>query len=211
MPAWPSPHFRLTRSADLRVDLRACPLTLWSSRGRYPGTGSPWLAYGGDHGQARARGVPARQARARTARGHGSAARVPPSDPGLRREEVTQLAHISVDHYSRLEQARGRHPSQAVLTGIARAPRLSDQERAHLFRLADKAAPEQAQGPSRAVDPGMLKLLEWRRCTGSVRRRVRRGPSGRRPQPDHRRRGHRGARVRPRPALRRRHTGDRGT
>ncbi|WP_435851814.1 helix-turn-helix domain-containing protein [Streptomyces umbrinus] len=89
---------------------------------------------------------------------HGSRRRT----PGLRREEVAQLAHISVDHYSRLEQARGRHPSQAVLTGIARAPRLSDQERAHLFRLVGEAAPEQAQGPSRAVDPGTLKLLERR-------------------------------------------------
>jgi len=46
--------------------------------------------------------------------------------PGLRREEVAQLAQISVDHYSRLEQARGRHPSRAVLGGIARALRLSD-------------------------------------------------------------------------------------
>ncbi|MFJ1610051.1 helix-turn-helix transcriptional regulator [Streptomyces sp. NPDC088253] len=80
--------------------------------------------------------------------------------PGLRREEVAQLAHISVDHYSRLEQARGRHPSHAVLTGIARALRLSDQERTHLFRLAGEAAPEPVQGPSRDVDPGTLNLLE---------------------------------------------------
>ena len=80
--------------------------------------------------------------------------------PGLRREEVAQLAHISVDHYSRLEQARGRHPSHAVLTGIARALRLSDQERTHLFRLAGETAPEHAQGPSRDVDPGTLNLLE---------------------------------------------------
>ncbi|MEV0485228.1 helix-turn-helix transcriptional regulator [Streptomyces sp. NPDC050508] len=80
--------------------------------------------------------------------------------PGLRREEVAQLAHISVDHYSRLEQARGRHPSHAVLTGIARALRLSDQERTHLFRLAGEAAPERAQAPSRDVDPGTLNLLE---------------------------------------------------
>lgn len=56
--------------------------------------------------------------------------------PGLRREEVAQLAHISTDHYSRLEQARGRHPSRPVLQGIARALRLSEQERSHLFTLA---------------------------------------------------------------------------
>lgn len=65
-----------------------------------------------------------------------------------------------MDHYSRLEQARGRHPSHAVLTGIARALRLSDQERTHLFRLVGEAAPERAQAPSRDVDPGTLNLLE---------------------------------------------------
>ncbi|MDX6356515.1 MAG: hypothetical protein QOF98_3418 [Streptomyces sp.] len=80
--------------------------------------------------------------------------------PGLRREEVAQLAHVSVDHYSRLEQARGRHPSHAVLTGIARALRMSDQERTHLFRLAGEAEPEHAQGPSHTVGIGTSGLLE---------------------------------------------------
>jgi transcriptional regulator with XRE-family HTH domain len=80
--------------------------------------------------------------------------------PGLRREEVAQLAYISVDHYSRLEQARGRHPSNAVLTGIARALRMSDQERTHLFRLAGGAEPEHAHDPSDTVDPGTTGLLD---------------------------------------------------
>jgi transcriptional regulator with XRE-family HTH domain len=56
--------------------------------------------------------------------------------PGLRREEVASLAHISCEHYTRLEQARGSRPSRQVLSGLARALRLSDVEREHLFDLA---------------------------------------------------------------------------
>jgi transcriptional regulator with XRE-family HTH domain len=80
--------------------------------------------------------------------------------PGLRREEVAQLAHISVDHYSRLEQGRGRHPSRQVLDGIARALRLSDLERAHLFELAGERERDRVDGPSREVAPGTLSLLD---------------------------------------------------
>src|SRR5205823_1869479 len=56
--------------------------------------------------------------------------------PGLRREEVARLAGISVDYYIRIEQARGPHPSRQVLDALARALRLSGEERAHLFHLA---------------------------------------------------------------------------
>lgn len=66
--------------------------------------------------------------------------------PGLRREEVAGLAHVSVDHYARLEQARGRHPSPQVLGGIARALRLTDQEQQHLFRLAGTTPDAPADG-----------------------------------------------------------------
>ncbi|WP_369166882.1 helix-turn-helix transcriptional regulator [Streptomyces sp. R28] len=56
--------------------------------------------------------------------------------PGLRREEVARLAGVSTDYYTRLEQ--GRHPnvSEAVLDAVARALRLDDDERSHLFDLA---------------------------------------------------------------------------
>ncbi|MCO5968682.1 helix-turn-helix transcriptional regulator [Actinoallomurus soli] len=80
--------------------------------------------------------------------------------PGLRREEVAQLAHISTDHYSRLEQARGRHPSRQVLRGIARALRLSDQERAHLFSLAGELEDDPGRLPSREVAPSTAALLD---------------------------------------------------
>ncbi|WP_204049116.1 helix-turn-helix transcriptional regulator [Microbispora siamensis] len=79
--------------------------------------------------------------------------------PGLRREEVAQLAYISVDHYTRLEQARGRHPSRRVLDGIARALRLSDQERAHLFHLAGEREESRSAEPVREVRPSTLNLL----------------------------------------------------
>ncbi|MFI5935374.1 helix-turn-helix domain-containing protein [Actinoplanes sp. NPDC051494] len=56
--------------------------------------------------------------------------------PGLRREELAQLAGVSVDYYIRLEQGRPLNPSATVLDALARALRLDDTERGHLFDLA---------------------------------------------------------------------------
>ncbi|GGN81716.1 DNA-binding protein [Streptomyces albiflavescens] len=56
--------------------------------------------------------------------------------PGLRREELAQLAGVSVAYYTRLEQGNGRNVSPEVLDAIARALRLSDAEHAHLTHLA---------------------------------------------------------------------------
>jgi transcriptional regulator with XRE-family HTH domain len=56
--------------------------------------------------------------------------------PGLRREEVAELAGISVDYVVRLEQGRGLRPSPDVLDALARALRLSADEQAYLFALA---------------------------------------------------------------------------
>jgi transcriptional regulator with XRE-family HTH domain len=61
--------------------------------------------------------------------------------PGLRREEVAHLAGLSVDYLTRLEQGRGPTPSDQVLGALARALRLTDDERAHLFHLAGSAPP----------------------------------------------------------------------
>lgn len=79
--------------------------------------------------------------------------------PGLRREEVALLSAISVDYYTRLEQARGPVPSRQVLSGIARALRLSDDERAHLFYLSGEP-PGPPSGPPKHVRPGVLHLLD---------------------------------------------------
>ncbi|MFG2890164.1 helix-turn-helix domain-containing protein [Streptomyces sp. NPDC048248] len=63
---------------------------------------------------------------------HGGRRRV----PGLRREELAQLAGVSVAYYIRLEQGRGRNVSAAVLDAVATALRLTGAERDHLTHLA---------------------------------------------------------------------------
>ncbi len=79
--------------------------------------------------------------------------------PGLRRQEVAQIAGISVDYYIRLEQARGPHPSRQVLTALARALVLTADEREYLFRLAGENPPP-AMVPSREISPGIRNLLD---------------------------------------------------
>ncbi|MFE1764543.1 helix-turn-helix transcriptional regulator [Streptomyces angustmyceticus] len=78
--------------------------------------------------------------------------------PGLRREEVAQLAFISTEYYTRLEQARAHHPSREVLTQLARALRLSAPERDYLHHLAG-APPLPPPGPSREVRQSIVDLL----------------------------------------------------
>ncbi|MFF5724862.1 helix-turn-helix domain-containing protein [[Kitasatospora] papulosa] len=56
--------------------------------------------------------------------------------PGLRREELAQLAGVSVAYYTRLEQGNGQNVSGEVLAAIASALRLTDAEQAHLSHLA---------------------------------------------------------------------------
>ncbi|MFF2808135.1 helix-turn-helix transcriptional regulator [Streptomyces sp. NPDC058000] len=79
--------------------------------------------------------------------------------PGLRREEVAQLAGMSTDYYTRLEQRRGSHPSRQMLTALARALRLTDVERDHLFHLAGEEPPRPG-GSSGHVRPGLLLILD---------------------------------------------------
>ncbi|GAA2121140.1 helix-turn-helix transcriptional regulator [Actinomadura napierensis] len=57
--------------------------------------------------------------------------------PGLRREELAQLAGISVEYYQRLEQGRSHRPSPEVLNALARALSLDEVERAHMETLAN--------------------------------------------------------------------------
>jgi transcriptional regulator with XRE-family HTH domain len=79
--------------------------------------------------------------------------------PGLRREEVAHLAGVSVDYLSRLEQGRAAHPSPSVLATLARALRLSEDERAHLFRVAGHAEPDPG-GMRRHLTPSMQRVLD---------------------------------------------------
>jgi transcriptional regulator with XRE-family HTH domain len=77
---------------------------------------------------------------------------------GLRRDEVAQLAGASVDYYTELERGAGAQPSEQMLAALARALRLSRDERDHLFYLAGRPAPTHG-GPADHVHPGMLDLL----------------------------------------------------
>ena len=79
--------------------------------------------------------------------------------PGLRREEVAVLAHISIEYYVRLEQGRAPRPSSEVLAGIARTLRLTDVESDHLHVLAG-TAPSQGGLHRRDVRPSILALVE---------------------------------------------------
>jgi transcriptional regulator with XRE-family HTH domain len=79
--------------------------------------------------------------------------------PGLRREEVAHLTGVSVDYLARLEQGRASNPSPSVLAPLARALRLSDEERAHLFRVAGHAEPD-AGRIRRHLTPGVQRVLD---------------------------------------------------
>src|SRR3954447_23978598 len=79
--------------------------------------------------------------------------------PGLRRDEVAALAAISTDYYTRLEQQRGPNPSVAVLGALARAVRMTDDERDHLFFLAGQQPPMRHVETTH-VSPGLLHLLD---------------------------------------------------
>jgi transcriptional regulator with XRE-family HTH domain len=80
--------------------------------------------------------------------------------PGLRREEVSQLAGLSVDYYTELERGSNVQPSAQTLAALARALRLNGDERDHLFHLADRPLPRAAHGPAAHVQPALLGLLD---------------------------------------------------
>ncbi|MER5981241.1 helix-turn-helix transcriptional regulator [Streptomyces sp. NPDC001857] len=83
--------------------------------------------------------------------------------PGLRREEVAQLAGLSVDYYTELERGsakNGVQPSAQTLAALARALRLNVDERDHLFHLAERPVPPSATGSSAHVQPALLGLLD---------------------------------------------------
>ncbi|WP_405163435.1 helix-turn-helix transcriptional regulator [Nocardia sp. NBC_01499] len=84
--------------------------------------------------------------------------------PGLRREELALLAGISVDYVTRLEQGRASNPSTQVVEALARALRLSADERAHLFRLAGLALPDPETVPT-YITSSVQRVLD--RLTGT--------------------------------------------
>lgn len=79
--------------------------------------------------------------------------------PGLRRDEVALLAAMSTDYYERIEQGRGPQPSPAMLGAIARALRLTRDERDHVYLLAGHRPPP-AHVALGYVDPGLMTILD---------------------------------------------------
>ncbi|WP_030459720.1 helix-turn-helix domain-containing protein [Kitasatospora sp. NRRL B-11411] len=79
--------------------------------------------------------------------------RRPRRTPGLRREEVAELAGVSTDYVVRLEQGRGLRPSAEVLGALARALSLDPGERDYLFDLAGHRRPGTTGGPAAGAAP----------------------------------------------------------
>ncbi|CAM5715657.1 Transcriptional regulator with XRE-family HTH domain OS=Streptomyces griseomycini OX=66895 GN=FHS37_005805 PE=4 SV=1 [Streptomyces griseomycini] len=79
--------------------------------------------------------------------------------PGLRRDEVAQLAGASVDYYNELERGAGSQPSEQMIAALARALRLTADERDYLYHLAGRPVPVPG-GAASHVHPGMLDLLQ---------------------------------------------------
>jgi transcriptional regulator with XRE-family HTH domain len=81
--------------------------------------------------------------------------------PGLRREEVAELASIGVSWYTLLEQGHDVHPSRQVLESLARALRLTPAEAHHLFLLAGQDVPAaQAVGEEAPVTPALQRVVD---------------------------------------------------
>jgi transcriptional regulator with XRE-family HTH domain len=79
--------------------------------------------------------------------------------PGLRREEVAQLAGVSVAWYTWLEQGREIRPSSDVLDAIAGALRLTAEERTHAFALAGRDAPRDSPAPPPHAAPAAMRAV----------------------------------------------------
>jgi transcriptional regulator with XRE-family HTH domain len=77
---------------------------------------------------------------------------------GLRREELADLAGVSVDYVVRLEQGRATTPSASVVEALARALQLSAAERDHLYRLANLVPPSHGS-ISHHIPPGIQRVL----------------------------------------------------
>ncbi|MFI7685154.1 helix-turn-helix transcriptional regulator [Streptomyces griseoaurantiacus] len=118
--------------------------------------------------------------------------------PGLRREEVAQLAGIGITWYTWLEQGRPINVSSQVLDAVARTLFLSGAEREHLYRLAEVPQPPAISDPPielpdhldsvlGALDPlpamlvdGRTDVLRWNRAYAALHPALVSAPPGRR-------------------------------
>ena len=82
--------------------------------------------------------------------------------PGLRREELAQLAGVSASYYTRLEQGQSLNASVEVLDALARALRLDEHESAHLRNLARVKKPRKpnSRPPAEHATAAMRAMLQ---------------------------------------------------
>lgn len=150
-------------STTLRAAVRRPPAPAVGTPGR-GGHGGPDARHTGDVTdpgplgtflQARRAGLTPQDVGLRT---YGERRRV----PGLRREEVAQLAGVGMSYYTRLEQGQALHASPDVLDAIASALRLDDTERRHLHDLGTGSRPRttRPRTPSERVHPATEQLLD---------------------------------------------------
>lgn len=80
--------------------------------------------------------------------------------PGLRREEVAQLSGIGLTWYTWLEQGRPIHVSASIVESLSRALLLDNQERRHLYLLANQPVPNDLQECQGTVSAALAHVLE---------------------------------------------------
>jgi transcriptional regulator with XRE-family HTH domain len=80
--------------------------------------------------------------------------------PGLRREEAAQLAGISADYYTRLEQGRVRSVSTQVLEALARGFNLTADETRYLRNLVSPPRPPAGRAGRQRVRPALARLVD---------------------------------------------------
>ena len=80
--------------------------------------------------------------------------------PGLRREEVAELANVGISWYTLLEQGRDVHPSRSVLANIAKALHLTPAEEQHLFYLAHQESTSVIAGEADQITPALQRVVE---------------------------------------------------
>ncbi len=88
--------------------------------------------------------------------------------PGLRREEVAQLAGVSVDWYTWLEQGRAISVSTQVLESLAQTLHLNPNEREHLFFLAHQQPPPEGPARREAVSPTLQHFLDHQQLSPAL-------------------------------------------
>src|SRR5579859_4777999 len=90
----------------------------------------------------------------------GLPARTRRRTPGLRREEVAELAHIGVSWYTLLEQGRDVHPSRTVLENLAQVLKLTPAEEHHLFYLAHQEPIVPEEKEEEQITPALQRVVD---------------------------------------------------